>query len=287
MSSSILIVGKQQEEIELLRKAAEQDSYKLQVVNSSQQIPSREDFDPDLIVLTSDFSNEDAAGLLPDENTRSRYIRVVNEECWSTTGSMPFLGALSKNSSLGETRYRLKQAIEQRCLMRNLRLSSTKISSDKHWREMFSSSDLVTGLDNRVRFLSELKKNISRSARYKRPFCCLLGRINNYKELLASLEQEKMEDTIEELAGIFEVSIRDADTLARVEDDLFGLVLTETDFEQASVVVNRIRNMIANYPYRHKLPIAVDASFGLSPFEEKSEVAPEEMLAEAEKKLEQ
>lgn len=135
-----------------------------------------------------------------------------------------------------------------------------------------------------MRFVQEIKKNLSRARRYKRPFCCILACFANHAALSQALGEEAVDEIVEDLAGVLEMSIRDADVVARVQADTFGLLLTETSLQNAHVVIQRITQRVQDYSLTQRLPEPAVFSFGVSTFEGEHSTI-ESMLEEANEQL--
>ncbi|HAA55232.1 MAG TPA: hypothetical protein DCE42_10785, partial [Myxococcales bacterium] len=239
MSSSILFIGLQEDESTLLREACSLEDYTVEEV-SNVVMPPRDQVDPDLVILSTRTPQETLSDFASQDQLRSRMLLIVHEPDWEILQDVAPFGVIAARSSLDEIRYRLRDAFQRKGEQLIRRLGLLQQRDGSVW-DMLPSTDWVTGLNNRMRFLQELEKNISRSKRYNRPLCCLLARINDYEDVRQRLGDELMDDLLEEIAGILEVSIREADFLARIRYDLFGLILPETDKENAHVVRERVQ----------------------------------------------
>jgi diguanylate cyclase len=87
---------------------------------------------------------------------------------------------------------------------------------------------------------------------------------NNFQALQEKVSKEILEELLEEVGGLLEVSIRDVDILASVESDLFGLILPETDVEDAEIVIRRIRENLELFQFSQPLPEQPSFSIGVS-----------------------
>jgi diguanylate cyclase (GGDEF)-like protein len=141
----------------------------------------------------------------------------------------------------------------------------THVKGEALW-EMLPTTDWVTGLENRTSFLQEVRKQMSRSKRYHRPFCCLLVRIDNYNLFHSQLAPEVMEEMLSDVAGWLEMCIRDSDMLARIQHDTFGMLLPETDHNNVQHVVQRVHSYLGNFQFAHSLPEPLAFSVGVSSF---------------------
>ncbi|MBK04115.1 MAG: hypothetical protein CL920_34320 [Deltaproteobacteria bacterium] len=262
MSSSILFIGLQEDESTLLREACSLEDYTVEEV-SNVVMPPRDQVDPDLVILSTRTPQETLSDFASQDQLRSRMLLIVHEPDWEILQDVAPFGVIAARSSLDEIRYRLRDAFQRKGEQLIRRLGLLQQRDGSVW-DMLPSTDWVTGLNNRMRFLQELEKNISRSKRYNRPLCCLLARINDYEDVRQRLGDELMDDLLEEIAGILEVSIREADFLARIRDDLFGLILPETDKENAHVVRERVQKRFEHLHIQWELGDPLSFSYGLA-----------------------
>ena len=281
---SILCVGLNQDEQQRLQQACAEEPFALQSIPSFDDTPPREDFDPSLIVVGVTQTPEEAPRLLASLGERSRHIFFAQEADWPALSTLQPLACLADNASVEEIRFRLHEALHKLTLRQGQRLGSPLLSKNDDPWAIIPTADWVTGLDNRARFLQELKKNISRALRYKRPFCCLLAQLNNETALRNAQEPDALDQIFEDIGGLIEMSIRDADVVAHIQPSLFGVILTETPAEAANVVVQRIDERIQAYAQTQSLRLSF--SFAIAPFDP-SQPTIEAILAHAQDQLPQ
>jgi diguanylate cyclase (GGDEF)-like protein len=281
-SQIVLLIGRGDERERLL-EALDMEGWSVHEVGAVQEIPPREQLEADLVIVTSDI-NLANLNKAEQKSLGSRVVCLVQQGSWAAAISGNPLELIAADASLEEMRHRLLRVanqIEQQMWSR-LGLPSG-VQGEELW-DIMPATDWVTGLDNRIRFLQEMQKNISRAKRYQRPFCCVLVRIDNFGFLKSNLSEEIMETLLEEVAGWLEISLRDADLLARMQGDIFGLLLTETEQERGEIVVDRIRNNLQNFQFGCELPQMPTFSVGMSAYEE-GEQGLDSMLKKAQKDL--
>lgn len=264
----VLVLGQGPETAQVL-EAAGQEGWSAQHITSLGEVPPREQIDPEIVVVTSDldwpsFTEEQRHAL------GKRVIWMVPKGAWTQQNLEGLAGVISASAPVEEIHYRIVTTVQE---MNQQLLSRLGLSQDQQggalW-DMLPSTDWVTGLPNRISYLQEVRKQISRSRRYQRPFCCLLVQLDNYKTLETGLESEVMEEFLSDIAGWLEMCVRDSDTLARLQSDTFGMVLPETDVENAQFVVNRIQKYLGNFQFSHPMPETLAFSVGVSAFQGES-----------------
>ncbi|MCB9640680.1 MAG: diguanylate cyclase [Myxococcales bacterium] len=281
----VLAVGNQSDEVERLRKACLLEQAEFLHVLSAGEIPSREQFDPSVIALTTSLDLEERLAWVERADERSRHFLFLLPEQWTQLEDVRPLGCVSADASVEEIRLRLREAVERLESRHVARLGSPILPRGGAW-DLLPTADWGTGLDNRVRFLQEIRKNLSRARRYKRPFCCILACFSNRDALCDEVGEDTVDEIFEDLAGILEMSIRDADVVARVQSDTFGLLLTETSLQNAHVVIHRITQRAQEYSVTQRLPEPVAFLFGVSTFEGEHSTI-ESMLEEAREQITQ
>jgi diguanylate cyclase (GGDEF)-like protein/PAS domain S-box-containing protein len=103
------------------------------------------------------------------------------------------------------------------------------------------TTDNLTGLPNRSRFLGLLSREIARSRRYKRPLSLMLIDVDGFSRINRMHGRKVGDHLLRTLADLIGNSIRTVDVSARLGDGEIGLVLTDTDIEQAEVAAERFR----------------------------------------------
>ncbi len=278
----VLIVGQGNEASHVL-KAAEMQGWSAQQIKTLEDVPPREHIDPEVVVLTSDIPwltmNAEQKHVFGN-----RVIWMTPQDAWEQLQDTELTYAISKNASAEEIRYHMVQTIKRlnKELMAKIGLS-TSTTGEALW-DMMPGTDWVTGVANRTSFVQEVRKQISRSKRYKRPFSCVLVQFNNFKNLNSKLQDEVMEKLLSDVAGLLEMCIRDADMLARIEDNTFAMVLPETDKANTQPVEDRIRDYLDNFKFEQELPETPSFSIGVSSFDSK-ESSLDSLLKQAQKGL--
>ncbi|MFP4030367.1 MAG: diguanylate cyclase domain-containing protein [Desulfococcaceae bacterium] len=103
------------------------------------------------------------------------------------------------------------------------------------------TTDSLTGLPNRSRFLGLLSREIARSRRYDRPLSLLLIDVDGFSRINRLHGRKVGDHLLRTLADLIGNGIRTVDISARLGDGEIGLVLTDTEIEQAEVAAERFR----------------------------------------------
>ena len=156
--------------------------------------------------------------------------------------------------------HRLDRALLYSDMVRLSDSRSEKLGLSRAQIGMLSMVDVVTGLFNRRYFEKHLAESFATAKRYERLLTCLLVRIDNYPSLLSIYGSERSNDVLDTIALALSTVIRQADTAARIDDDLFGFLLPETPEEGASRLVQRLEERFERTEYPHKADVHISAS---------------------------
>lgn len=120
--------------------------------------------------------------------------------------------------------------------------------------ENLASTDHLTGLVNRRLFLNLAKTEINRFRRYKHPFTIAYIDIDNFKTVNDTFGHSTGDTLLCLVAEVSRNNIRATDVIARLGGDEFALLLPETGYEQAQVVIQRVQKRLLNTMQKNKWP---------------------------------
>jgi len=111
-------------------------------------------------------------------------------------------------------------------------------------------TDELTGLHNRRSFHNALDKELRRSKRYRKPLSLIMLDVDGFKEINDNFGHQVGDDVLRSLAVYLRGSVRETDFLARYGGDEFAVILPETKAGEASVLAERLKNMVKNYSFK-------------------------------------
>jgi diguanylate cyclase (GGDEF)-like protein len=145
--------------------------------------------------------------------------------------------------------------------------------------EHLAEHDVLTGVFNRSRLVSELDRQLSFAARYDRPGALLALDIDNFKAANESYGRGAADVMLKAVAETLTARARATDVVARLGSDEFALILLESTEDEALVVARDIRALLCE----RQLGPPILASIGIALFTgEEEEVAANDILARAE-----
>jgi two-component system cell cycle response regulator len=151
---------------------------------------------------------------------------------------------------------------------------------------VLSTTDRLTGLDNRGVFESRLAEELVRSARYRHPFSLALVDIDNFKRLNDTKGHAEGDRRLCIVAQMLRRRLRGSDVAARYGGDEFALLLPETGHDEALALIEDIRAAIAAHldPPPTSPEEALTCSVGLASWPEDASSA-KDLLGAADARL--
>lgn len=150
------------------------------------------------------------------------------------------------------------------------RILSLETSLKKSMEDIASLSliDPLTGIFNRRYMEERIPNEIKRSYRYERSLALMLVGINQFKGVTDVHGHYAGDLVLKAIAGSLTESVRkDIDWMARYGEDVFVVVLPETDASGAMILAKRLRIRIASMIIKnYNKEIKVTASIGVAGF---------------------
>jgi diguanylate cyclase (GGDEF)-like protein/PAS domain S-box-containing protein len=124
--------------------------------------------------------------------------------------------------------------------------------------------DQVTGLPNRLLLLNRLGPALAETVRTSRPLSLLILALDRFREITNTLGHHNGDLIVRDLAARLGDALGDADRVARLRADEFGVLLPDADATFARQVGERILGSLDRPFMVQKLPIEVSASVGIA-----------------------
>ena len=129
-----------------------------------------------------------------------------------------------------------------------LRASLAEMRERVQELEQLADTDTLTPLPNRRRFLRELERAVSQSARHGTPAAVLYIDLNGLKRVNDRHGHVAGDAALIHVARLLQGLIRTSDVVARIGGDEFGLILDHLDHNSAIETAERISRCIASSP---------------------------------------
>jgi len=154
-------------------------------------------------------------------------------------------------------------------LRNRLSISFTDVTAIENERRMYhrlATTDPLTGVCNRRKFMEELDTEITRAARYGNKLSLIMIDIDDFKAINDTMGHQAGDVALVELACLLKENVRSMDLLARYGGEEFAVIIPETDLAGADCMANKLCRLV------HEAPFAISpdmtCSFGLASFEE-------------------
>lgn len=154
------------------------------------------------------------------------------------------------------------------------------------WLEMrrMAHCDFLTGVLTRRALLGEIDKEITRYRRYGRPCAVAIFDIDHFKSVNDTYGHATGDELLVAVANICQSILRSGDLFGRLGGEEFGLLLPETEPDEALAAAERFRQAIAEIELASLPDRKATASFGVAAFSSKFESA-EAWLCAADQEL--
>ncbi|KXS49331.1 MAG: Uncharacterized protein A8274_231 [Halanaerobium sp. 4-GBenrich] len=269
-NKTILIVDDSQFNIQILSDILQEKSYKIALAKSGEMaLEFVKAQKPDLILLDI---------MMPDLNGFEVCKSLKNNQ---KTANIPiiFISGLDKSKDIvkgfqaGAVDYIVKPFQKEVVLARvntHLKLNETQKKLEKTNNELkklldevkyLSFHDEMTDLYNRRYFENELDR-LSNSRQL--PITIFVADIDRLKFINDNYGHNKGDQYIKAAADILKRSTRSEDIVARIGGDEFAIILTESGFEAAKIIFDRIRANVIEYNNRNQLVESLEISIGFS-----------------------
>jgi len=153
--------------------------------------------------------------------------------------------------------------VERDRLREELAKARAKIAS----LERLADADALTPVINRRAFVRQLTRMIAFTHRYGVPASVVYFDVNSMKQINDSYGHPAGDAALRHIATVLRDNIRSSDIVGRLGGDEFGVILAQTDEEQAHAKAAALAEAIANSPLRWEgIDLPVSAAYGVHSF---------------------
>jgi diguanylate cyclase (GGDEF)-like protein len=176
-----------------------------------------------------------------------------------------------------------QQAAELSSYASRLDASYKELESTNARLKETSFKDDVTGLYNRRFFSLRLEEELSRYRRFNHPVSVVLLDLDGFKAGNDEFGHAVGDDTLRDIAQILMKHSRGINVVSRYGGDEFAVLLVETSKAGARLYADRIREVVAKYPFSHGKVIT--ASFGVASLPDDEAATAEDLFRAADDAL--
>lgn len=132
-------------------------------------------------------------------------------------------------------------------------------------KEQLANTDALTGLANRRFFQDVLPLYLEQQPERFFPLCVIAIDIDHFKHINDSFGHSSGDATLQQIATLLRQKLRQQDIAVRLGGEEFLLVLPRTRLEDATLVANKLRQVIAQQRLLPNQPeLVITSSFGVA-----------------------
>ncbi|MCW8890862.1 MAG: GGDEF domain-containing protein [Sedimenticola sp.] len=150
-------------------------------------------------------------------------------------------------------------------MQRELVRSNHKLEEQRELYRMASITDVLTGLYNRRHFIESLTEEMERCDRFNKALSLILCDIDHFKRVNDTYGHDQGDAVLCAFSALIKKELRSYDVAARFGGEEFVILLPESDLDQAAVIAERLRDIVATHK-DDALATSVTASFGVAQY---------------------
>ena len=154
-------------------------------------------------------------------------------------------------------------------------------------KEKFSTVttlDELTGVYNKDHFVEVLGQHRAMSERGSYVFTLAVVQVDQFSAIVDNHGLESGNETLQLFTRIVKAALREVDVIARLDSDIFALLLSGATEEDAVSIINRISQLISQIKIKDDEELQVTASGGITSFH--GTESTDDLIAHASKALE-
>ncbi len=133
--------------------------------------------------------------------------------------------------------------------------------------EKLATTDSLTELYNRRAFEQFLEHEFNHQQRYQNDNTLILIDLDFFKEINDTYGHPAGDHTLKEFSTILQKTLRKTDIFARLGGDEFAVILSNTNIENAKIVVKKLMTAVKNEAFEYEgQPLKIGLSIGVSSF---------------------
>lgn len=193
---------------------------------------------------------------------------------------------LSKPFADGELEARIRAGLRVRDAKAELRRKNVDLEQMLTRAERLASTDELTGLQNRRRFIQLLGREWASSRRYGHVFSVGIADLDGFKALNDSEGHAVGDEALRRIGVLLSSSLREVDVCARYGGDEFAFLLPHTPREGAAVALSRVADQLQRERNAWGRAMAdLGMSIGVASTEDKALGSPQDLVETADRAL--
>lgn len=214
-------------------------------------------------ILESTKINLIITGLIFEVEAGEQFVKKLN---MSKYKNLPILILSSTDDEdIKKKMFELGAAefINKNFIADKLKLHINKYISRDYTIEKDINLDELTKLFNRKYVFKRLEEEVKRHRRYKERLSLAIFNLDRFKRINTLYGHEFGDQIIVKISDILKSQIRGTDILGRYDDEMFILILTETDQEGSIILCDKLRRIIEDTDFGEE-EITITVSIGIA-----------------------
>jgi diguanylate cyclase (GGDEF)-like protein len=170
------------------------------------------------------------------------------------------LVAVAERLAAGETD--VSVPVRRDALGRRLGAAISTLGSSIAAAHSDATTDRLTGVPNRPAVIGALFTEVERSIRYRRPLSVAFADIDHFKTINDTYGHEAGDVVLQGVSSVLRQSLRASDRVGRYGGEEFMIMLPETTVEDAAILADKLRLLVAGERWR--LPDGNEVSVTIS-----------------------
>ena len=178
---------------------------------------------------------------------------------------------------------RIRSAVEMRRLASEARDHVDELRRHRARPRQAALRDPLTEVYNDAHFAHQIEVDVARARRYGEPLTVVVLDLDGFGRVVEEHGAVAGERLLCHVADQVVASVRASDTVARLSDDSFGIILTRTTLDAARVAIERLRSALERIE-PEVLPgtrVQTSACFGIVAFDAEAGGEPADLIARA------
>jgi diguanylate cyclase (GGDEF)-like protein len=242
----VMIVDDSKENIKILSTLLREEAEILFAMDGETALRKIKEYPPDIILLDVQMPGMDGHDVCralkndPDtENIPVIFITGLGNEDDEEFGlSLGAIDYIAKPFSPSIVQVRVKNHLAFQRLNRDLKLANKELTR-------LATTDFLTGVYNRRRFLELANAEIQRLKRMGHSFGVIMADIDKFKSVNDTYGHDVGDKVLIAMAQTCVNTLRDVDVVGRLGGEEFAMVLPETDLEGTELVAERLREILS------------------------------------------
>jgi len=194
----------------------------------------------------AEVMGNDVHALIAPQEDRDEAEKGLHE--FAKNGTGPILGKTQETVGMHKdgTTFQIERSVsafrlgEEWYAVATIRDITERKKTEDKLRQL-ATTDSLTGLYNRHRFIELSKREFARSRRYTRPLAMFMLDIDYFKKVNDAYGHDTGDKALRSLAETAIIALRNADILGRLGGEEFAVLLPETGQDAAMEVAERLR----------------------------------------------